>query len=258
MKPESAPESFSHILALYSLAAPDNNTVHWLSHAQAQITIDKALRKMGQTKFVNMVNDRDQAAISLALYAGDGVVTKITPVEYASSEKLPLVLPAFRAERVDCGDAIGSFMIQNFPYLDVSSVTQQDVKDMSARLESHGMKFRDGDARPDNIGRLPDGSLAVLDGGAVQLKDGYDRELLHRQAAEWEQKIQALYPMFNGAGAEFSQSEKTDFAMAPPKSAAPTVTPKESAWGRLMTGRKIDPHSIGADDTAIKKTARMQ
>ncbi len=58
---------------------------------------------------------------------------------------------------------------------------------MKKTLDEYGVCFKNGDDRTDNIGKLPSGRLVVLDGGALQLKEGCT--LKPEFLDDWLQKV---------------------------------------------------------------------
>lgn len=60
----------------------------------------------------------------------------------------------------------GGLRVELFPKVETAGMTNADVQAVAGRLKKQGYDFPD--AGTDNIGRLPDGSLVVIDPGAIQ------------------------------------------------------------------------------------------
>lgn len=210
------PKSFSTIFAAYSLIDSHNVTAYSLSkNVPSQSAIIRALAELRQTGFINLVQVRDHARIAMALYAGNGIVTKITPQNYMPRRKFPFVLFPFQSRQVIIDDILPSFVIENFPYLDVATVSDSDVDAMRSMLDSCGLRFSDEDDRVRNIGRLPDKSLAILDGDAVEPIRGRSQERASEQLRLWQEKVRSLYPRLYAPGFEYVQSATTNYSLYP-------------------------------------------
>lgn len=206
------PQSFSDIFYLHSISCLGNETVRLLyPDVKAQIQVIDELAQMKQTKFINLVKHQDDARIAMALYAGDGIVTKITPQGYGPTDPLPFVLPALTRRRVEGTERSGEFIIENFPCLTVSQ-SEQDVKTMRGLLAGCGLVFAEQDDRPGNIGIMPDGSLAILDGNAVRMGNA-ERAVVAAQLKTWNDKISHLYPELYAPGYSYQQSPATNYTV---------------------------------------------
>jgi hypothetical protein len=125
-------------------------------------------------QFIPLVTTASEANVAIALYAGDGIVMKITkstefhgtrgaiPGAYTA---LPYVLPPITSTN------IGEYTVEMFPWVNTFNITDRDVETLSHDLAKYNLAFHPKDAKPNNIGKLPDGSLVVLDGDAVGIKD---------------------------------------------------------------------------------------
>ena len=98
----------------------------------------------------------------------------------------------------------------------------QDVDDVRADLAKHHLVFARQDDRPDNIGRLADGSLAVLDGDAVMRAPNTGHLNLSVATQDWQAHVRKVYPDLYDGEYLFTQSDKTDFRIRPYKS-MPTI-----------------------------------
>ena len=123
-----------------------------------------------------MVYSARQASIAAVFYVGDGIVVKVTEPSYLPEElrstafpgaatHLSGVIPPIHSEDV------AGYKVEIFPWIDHTRIGDQQVEEMAATLASYNLKFKSGDGRADNVGRLPDGTLAVLDGNAVEVLD---------------------------------------------------------------------------------------
>ena len=215
------PLRFDQIFANYSMTDPTNETVFRLNRDLfTQIEITNILAKEGLHRFINLA-EGGQAQISLALYAGDGIVVKITPSSSLPVDPLPRVLFPFAKSLVTESEKAGRFVIEKFPCLSVSK-SMQDVADVRADLAKHHLVFASQDDRPNNIGRLADGSLAVLDGDAVRHAPEMGRNSLSAALRDWQTHVSKVYPDLYSGTYLYSQSDKTDFRVRPYKS-IPTI-----------------------------------
>ena len=231
---DTKPRPFCDIYGAFSMERqqqyPPHATVTVLDRdVMAQLAVTQALHDMGQHRFVSMVNHLDKTGIAVPLYAGDGIVTKVTTSSHACGrEVFPLVLPPFKERLVRCKDHVGDIAIESFPFVERRSLGEADVGIMRRQLAAYGRGFRDGDDRPDKFGRLPNGSLVVLDGGAVmQTKwDAATNELIARGKRDWQDVMLRTYPALYAPGADYSQSDTTSFALRPPPCATDLSAPK--------------------------------
>lgn len=202
------PRSFSDIFVAHEFR-PHNAVSRQLKDTRLQENVLKCLARLGQTRFIDLTAQYGIAEISIALYAGDGVVTKITPQRFMAKGNFPFVVPPFHSEEIESG-----IVIANYPYVSTKGINEQDVEYMRTMLAEFGLRFRRGDDRPDNVGRLPDGTLAVIDGNALEVTSrGIDREKVQQASEEWTQKIQDMYPELYAPDFHHRQSKDTDFTL---------------------------------------------
>ena len=149
--------------------------------------------------------------ISLPLYAGDGLVAKVTPARYEGTKPKPFVLPAIKRQTIQSN--YNEYHIQLFPFVSTGTITKADVEHMRRQLDAVGYQFANGDDRPDNLGRLPGGELVVLDYGATEPKPGHRVRV--DEADDWLTKIHNLYGPLYGSDGVKPQTEATNFAKRP-------------------------------------------
>lgn len=154
------PQGFSEIFARLSHELPQNQTVMDLSFDyKGQLGIMETLREWRQTNFLPLISVGSNARISLPLYAGDGLIVKITPRRYEPREPLPYALPHFRNTSVD--GQYTDYWVTAYPMVDVSSITPDDVVLMKEKLKQADCAFQPQDDRVDNLGRLPNGDVCA-------------------------------------------------------------------------------------------------
>lgn len=247
----ATPRPFPTIFAEHELTDLFNATVGQLSRApQAQMDIMRTLSRLGQTLFIDLVTEPLQAKIAMAMHAGDGIVTKITPKEFMATTAFPLVIPSFMKTEVNCGPEIGCFVIQNFPLVRATRA-HAAVEDVRAQLQWLGLRFGEGDDKPSNIGIMPNGEPWILDGDAVDVTHfGEPYESRRQQALDvCIEKMREFYPdLYDGnfvyrqsASPQFDLIERPSPVRPPPEPqpSAPTRTTfQQVLWGLGIGGKK--------------------
>lgn len=195
-----------------SMELPTNQAVADLAYDfKGQAVVDGVLAGWGQQRFVPLIGVHSSSQISLPLYAGDGLVAKVTPARYETAEPRPYVLPPIRRRTVEAG--YSDYHVQLFPFVATGSVTVEDVEIMRGKLAEAGYRFSNGDDRPDNLGRMPGGELCVLDGGAVEPLPGHRPRA--GDADAWLAKVHEIYGDLYGPDGVKPQSEATSFNKRP-------------------------------------------
>lgn len=223
--PQHKPLPFCDVFGRVSMQIPGNRTVLALANVADQMKVEAALSHDGQSRFINLVEGPGaQGAISVTLYAGDGVVTKITDAGYTGSTMLPFGIPPFRTLHVpmELGPGV---VVRSFPYLP-RRADDEHVEQRRRDMRPLGMRFADGDDRPDNLRLLIDGTSAVIDDGAVQLEWNANRAVLEPAAKAWQDKLKKIYPVLYAEGFRFQQHDFTDFRLADPPSMVVPVEKK--------------------------------
>lgn len=156
----------------------------------------KPLHKLHLHKYISLVQSEGQAAIAIALNAGDGIVVKLTASEFLHKEDdiMPGRLPPIYRENID------GIAVEIFPWVDRKRITENDVHKVKERLRVFGLQFRHGDDRPDNVGRMPNGELVVLDGDALEPVPGVSikPEAYQTMQTEWKKHIhECFYPLYS-------------------------------------------------------------
>jgi|GEM_PF-1334178 len=147
-------EGLHDYAAVVKSQMPENNPVHRIGRMLKE--------KLGMEKFVPMLRSAMHANIAAVMYAGDGIILKVTDTGFLPNKRMPGVLaPLMRYD-------MQGLAVEFYPWVDNQSVRSEDVKKMAAELAKHGLKFCANDDRTDNIGKMPSGRLVVLDGNAVE------------------------------------------------------------------------------------------
>ncbi len=169
--------------------------------------IKKALREMGQTRFVPLARKSSDAMISLPLYAGNGMVIKIIPRTYSDvSVNSIFKLPPVTVDSISGKN--GEFLIKTYPWISPRGITMESVEHMRRQLGDLGLKFNTNDDQPRNIHRLPDknGTLISVD------EDIYSGSLVDDEFTQaWLDYVHSIFPVY--ASSEIpAQDDKTDFS----------------------------------------------
>lgn len=164
-----------------SAAAPGNRTVRKLhelndrgmdAYPERMAELQKILdEKLHLHRFTSLVPNARHANTAVVLYAGDGIVVKITDRDFVPEKFMPCQLPPLRRYYVN------GFTVEVFPWLDTHAITPKDVDAMREELKTYGFEFKAGDDRTENLGRLPDGTCAILDGDAIKFTL-HEREMM--------------------------------------------------------------------------------
>ncbi|MBP7252529.1 MAG: hypothetical protein KBA75_03480 [Alphaproteobacteria bacterium] len=221
------PLPFGDVFGRVSMQIPGNRTVMALANAFDQMKVAKALSAFGQERFINLVEGPNaQGAIAVTLYAGDGIVTKVTDAGYVGNTMLPFVVPAFASVHVpmELGPGV---VIQSFPYLP-RPADQQHIEQMRAQMRPLGLYFAEQDDRPDNARLLVDNTPASVDGDAIRVQWDANAAVLQPAAKAWHEKFKKIYPVLYAEGFRFQQQSFTDFRLADPPSMVVPAHRKET------------------------------
>ncbi|MEM6903102.1 MAG: hypothetical protein AAF556_07675 [Pseudomonadota bacterium] len=240
-QPLSGPRMFGDVLGQLSMETTSNQAVCDIAYDfKAQNAINAVLLDWGQSRFIPLIGVNTKSQISIPLYAGDGLVAKITPERMEDATPKPHVLPAIRRKTVEA-DYVG-YYVQMYPLVATGGMTQSHVDYMKKLLGEAGYEFTNGDDRPDNLGRLPGGDLVVLDHGAVRAKPG--RRPDPAATDEWLAKVHKIYGPLYGPDGVKPQSAETKFDRSPAKphlvmhynqAAAKAKAVKQApAWQRML------------------------
>lgn len=220
------PLAFGDVFGRVSMQIPHNRTVLALQNSFDQLKVTRALNEMGQYRFINLVEGAtEQGDIAVTLYAGDGIVTKVTDAAYAGrSQHLPLVVPAFQTKLVEMELGSG-FLIESFPYLS-RRATEEDVRLVGRELTARGARFAREDDRPNNLRLAADGNPAIVDAGAVEILPETSTASLATATKAWHAQFKRNYPVIYNPDYVFRQSDVTNFRLIDPPS---TVYPLKTA-----------------------------
>lgn len=146
--------------------------------------------KLNAKDFILLSTSFDKSSIAVALYAGDGIVVKITEKSYHEKRIRPHGVPPVYAHE------IGNFQISVFPWVNTENITSADVESLSHIMAKDKLEFIKGDGRPDNVGKLQDGNPVVLDGNAVQFTDpAYETDPRYMAKVEnWKNHMAKSFP----------------------------------------------------------------
>lgn len=233
-------KSFSEIFAEHAVFDKWNETVERLGRSAAvQIKVIQAISDINQSKLIDLVRRPGQARIAMAFYAGDGVILKLSPEDYLPQEQLPFVMPPFWERTIEGTEVTGNFRLQSFPYVEqVSPDSRYEIESLRTLFAQHGITFKKGDDKQDNVGRMPDGTPVVQDGDAV--RPTTHAHLIDRRVTDtWLSKVRDTYGALYASGYCHHQSSQTDFNLRAPRiiqevAGAPSA-PKRKGWlSRLM------------------------
>lgn len=206
------PKSFLNAFNQASASLTLNSTIKILDRDEPTLmAIRSRMIEMGQTRFINLARSSPESMISWALYAGNGIVTKVIPAAYSDiANNTVYQLPSITEEVVSGGTH--DFLIKTYPWVPPGKVTGEDIEILDARLNDLGLAFNSGDKKPRNLHRLPDrdGTLIGIDSDMYHHISGYDQELDRKLGEAWGQYISEMYPIYK-EGRIPVQSDATDF-----------------------------------------------
>ena len=206
----TAPKSIYDCFAQATMEISLNEAVYELKRDfNGENKIAQYLNSIGQTRFINLTHHFDEARVAFALYAGDGIVTKIIPKTFLGEKDMVYHLPSITSEEIDTVDH--SFVVNTYPLVNTKNITQFNVLSLGDKIHSLGLHFTEGDNTPRNVGRLPDTAqtLVGIDSNMFASNKGGNaiNEPLIRK---WHSYIHELFPIYN-KGAVPRQSDNTNF-----------------------------------------------
>ncbi len=194
----------------YARAALGQNTVaqRMSQDWKASGLIATKLRDMGQTHAINLTHKYSDAAISLALYSGDGIVTKIIPGDFFDRDNPIHTLPPVTLDSVESDER--QYIIATYPFVRGGGVKQDDIEELRTVMNAHGLSFTRGDDRPANVHRMPDqmGTLVGIDADMFLGTKTPDHEAAR---AQWQTYLEGMYPSLYVDRNLPLHSEDTDF-----------------------------------------------
>lgn len=202
------PNSFLNTFNQVSRAMTLNATVRSLEYDDNTVMeIQRLLREMGQTKFVQMTRRSADAMISVPLYAGNGIVVKIIPQNFADRSTCSLFkLPPISEDTVSGKNT--EFLIKTYPWLSPRGVTRASIEEMKRQLGRVGLVFNENEDTPRNIHRLPDrrGTLISVD------EDIYHGRLtMPRLSQAWVDYVHSIFLIYQ-EGRIAPQDDRTDYS----------------------------------------------
>lgn len=196
------------------------------------------LEKYNAHHFIPLVTTASEANVAIALYAGDGIVMKITKSTEFSGTRgsipgaytaLPYVLPPITSTN------IGEYTVEMFPWVNTFNITDKDVETLRDDLAKYNLAFHPKDAKPNNIGKMPDGSLVVLDGDAVGIKDS-SKPVPTYAINQWQDKVYSDFgPLYRAKDPATLISNKPDFSL----SFSPLVKSSKPAMKQVDSAQDI-------------------
>ncbi len=209
---------------------PEMHINHFSDELQALVAASQAAGKTASTindlqgemqrlnahRFLPLVSCANEANVAIALYAGDGIVMKITKSselknsnpENGNYKPTPGVLPPITRTEID------GYMVEMFPWVNTFDISNKDVEKMEAFLGRHGLAFNFKDAKTNNIGRMPDGTLVVLDGDAVHAIDARKPPAAHA-TEQWMHKVHEQFgPLYHAPDPAKLISNAPDFSLS--------------------------------------------
>ncbi len=196
--PAVEPLSFLHVFSQAHSSNPMNATISRLARSEDDIiAVHRALKTMGQSKFINLSRSFPVSATVLALYAGDGIVAKVIGErELSHVNDVVYHVPSIKKEVVEGREE--RFHIRLYPWVNPSDVTQDMVGTFQGMmLNRYGLGFNAGDAYPKNVHRLPDqtGTFVGIDSHMYhEAQNGMS--ISPETLAAWHAYMHTLYPIY--------------------------------------------------------------
>lgn len=195
----------------YACASLGANVIatHLNRHIDDIPLIVERLKEVGQTQFINLTHRYDEGKIALALYAGDGIVTKIIPSDYFDKSEPVFSIPAITSETLNTEE--NRYLINTYPWLEPSPENNDTVRRMQAIIDDVGMRFQSGDGHPRNIHMMPDlrQTLAGIDSDMYHVNPDGDAATPELQNM-WRDYIETMFPIYK-TGEIPKQTDETDF-----------------------------------------------
>lgn len=175
----------------------------------AEREIITTLKDMGQDRLVNLTSCFDDARISFAFYAGDGIVAKVIPKDFDTDDQFIHHLPAITSHTVR--GELDDFSIKLYPWVPGSYTTQKDVETLRTTMNAVGENFSNGDDTPRNVHKMPDknGTLVGIDSNMyISAYNGKNTppELLEH----WNRYLALMFPVYKESRVP-EQTQDTDF-----------------------------------------------
>lgn len=195
--PKEHEQDFLHVLGNAGASNPLNKTIASLENNEKTILrIRDVLRNMGQDKFINLSRSYKQSAAVLAMYAGNGIVTKIIPkADLSHTRDVIYHMPAITSVEVS-GEKC-DYVIKTYPWVSGHGIGQGDVEEFRAIIKSVGLEFNGGDDRPKNVHRLPDkkGTFVGVDSNMYHETEG-GMNISPELRQLWHSYIHHLFPIY--------------------------------------------------------------
>lgn len=210
--PVVEPLSFLNVFSQAHSSNPMNATISRLGRSEQDvINVHRALRSMGQGRFINLSRSFPVSATVLALYAGDGIVAKVIGErELSHVNDVIYHIPAIKKDIVEGQEE--RYHIRLYPWINPGNVSQDRVNGFAGMLQQrYGLGFNPGDAYPKNVHTLPDrtGTLVGIDSHMYHVvKTGMT--ISDRELSAWHSYMHSLFPIYD-VGDVAPQNDNTSF-----------------------------------------------
>lgn len=197
----------------YSAALWHNHTISELrrDYDAMERIVKYFAHDLGQKHLVNLAHKYSDSAVSLAFYAGNGIVTKVNVAERNAKAASPHLLPPITTHQIQGKHR--EFDITTYPYVRPGLVSDVNIDELKVTLGRFGVGIIDGDDDPRNFHRLPDRNETIVSIDSDVYKTvSFDNVALQRELGKyWEEYLAQVYPIYNGAQIE-RQDENTEFS----------------------------------------------
>lgn len=192
---------------------PLNHSVMLLERDEnSAIAIKEALDEIGQRKFISLARSSQQSRMALAMYSGDGLVTKVIPANFLShTTDIIYHLPSISTHFVEGKN--NNFIIKTYPWVSPGGVTDFDVETMRSIVRNVGLEFTGGDDKPKNVHRMPDFNQTLVGIDSDMFKPGVDGVRINDEMRQaWHSYVWDLFPIYRD-GMIPAQTSDTDFSL---------------------------------------------
>ncbi len=175
--------------------------------AEAQIT--SAIKAMGQHHLVNLTHSYEESAMSLAFYAGDGIVTKVMRASEHDKSQPIYNVPEISSTRLET--ELDNVVINTYPWVPGSFTPEHEIEQLRTKMQTVGLDFSNGDDQPRNFHKMPDkqGTLVGID--ASMYTSAYNGKQHPEELKQyWRQYMETMFPVYREGVTP--QSAETSFA----------------------------------------------
>lgn len=184
--------AFDHAKA--SLGPNETNLQLRRNYGAEQEIITK-LSDMGQNRLVNLTHCFNDARISFAFYAGNGIVAKVIPSSYDDRTDYIHHLPHITEDRVK--GQLDDFTIKTYPWVPGCYTTKEDVEELRSILSTVGMNYSLGDDTMRNVHKLPDKNQTLIGIDSSMYTSAYNGETVpDGLQAKWQEYLETVFPIY--------------------------------------------------------------